>query len=158
MNTEQATSDVMDTKANNNESKQRQPKPRFGVVTVSRAKGTGVYDQRGGGRSTKTVECSIPVLAAGIIIDATIYARFAKPGDPVTFAASMPKGVSGMSDNDEDSLLAHIENAAASWNGWPAAQAAAYERLTGIVNKVKPDDAMRPRLVYSPKQGKSANA
>lgn len=143
--------------ANNNQQQQSKPEAsvkhvnRFGIVSVTRAKGTAVYDQRGGGRSTKTVECSIPIIAAGIVVDATIYARYGKPGDDVTFAASLPKGISGMSDNDEDALLAHIENAAAEWNGWNAAQTAAYERLTGIVSAEKPTDAMRPRLVMKPK-------
>lgn len=131
---------------------ERTRKPRFGEVSITRAKGTTVYEQRGGGRSTKTVECSIPIPGAGIAVDATIYARFNKPGDPVTFAASLPKGVSGLSDNDEEQLLAHAENAAVKWAGWKAAQSAAWERLTGIAAANKPAEAQRPRLVYHDKR------
>lgn len=103
----------------------------FGVVELSRPDSAGVYEQRGGGKSTKAIAAKLPMNLVGglvVMLDCTIYGRLDSNGK-VKFNPSAPKGVV-LSDAGKDAFKIHLNEAVLAWSGRERAFADAYKRLT----------------------------
>lgn len=129
--------------------------PKFGQVSCSRPKSASVFEKRGGGKSTVAISCTVPITSCGAIVDVSIYGNFNPKDGSVTFSAGVPQKMSFSNEEDAEDFLAHVENSALSWNGYAAAEQAAYDRIQMEINPaLKParaeGKAERPRLVFKP--------
>lgn len=118
----------------------------YGVVSCERP-GNASVSERFGRKSIAAIQCKVPVLATGMVIDATIWGRLEIKSDGTTirFEASVPKGVKIPESADAERFLAHVERSAMSWLGYDAATTAAERLLLGGTKGDK--DSARPVMV-----------
>lgn len=112
---------------------QKTERSPFGTIACSVPITTGVFDGRRGGKSTVMIQCSVPILSIGCAVETAVWARLTTKadGDEITFEAALPRGFRAEDETAADTFKAAVESAAAAWNGYGAAEAAAIARLTG---------------------------
>lgn len=121
----------------------------YGLVSCSVPANANVYESRGK-KSTVCIQVAVPILAAGLTVDAAVWARLQQKNgdDEITFEAAIPRGIKASDELSSESFKAHVESAVTAWNGYAAAEAAAIRRLTGQKAKSAIErPGLAPRLV-----------
>jgi hypothetical protein len=126
-----------------------QTKPIYGIVSCS-VPGNATVSERYGRKSIVAVNVSVPILAAGIILDASIWSRLTKTSngdEQIVFEASFPRGIKAADEFSSDQFKDHVHRAVAAWNGYEAACATAESKLLGTAKPKGGVTALAPRLV-----------
>jgi hypothetical protein len=106
-------------------------KVRFGVPAQR------TVSDRYGRVSCVMLDAIVPVVGTGLAIKTAIYANLERKSDGVSVVPSayLPKKVLlADAEGAADAFLAHVENAAAKWNGYEAAYDAAAAALIGFAD------------------------
>lgn len=111
----------------------------------------GKVTERFGNKSCAAIEAMVTVNVLGMKIPVTIWGRLSQKADgtEISFEASAPRGFKFVGDG-KTLLLAHVENAAAAWNGYDKATLAAESRLLGTAETMVGAGGQtisRPKLV-----------
>jgi hypothetical protein len=120
------------------------PGPVYGDCEISRPDSMTVYDNRGG-KSCTALTVSVPVIAAGLTLACSVYARISN--GKVSFQAALPKGVKA-ADESRDAFKAHVAEAVNTWPGRVRAFREAYIALT--TTKVAKADGTKPTEIEVP--------
>jgi hypothetical protein len=116
----------------------------YGDIIVTAPK-TQTVSEKFGSKSVATVQCSVPLPHAGIVISATLWTRL--KGDTFSNDLSIGRDLAYMSDEDKVRFREACDAAMGAWPRIDIALANAEKLLLGVPLETKTDSRFAPRHV-----------
>ncbi len=132
-------------------------KPIYGEPIFSMPKNQTV-SEKFGRRSVCALDITVPIIACGIAITASVWSRLVSKadGDQIDSDLSMPRNVSFADPTDKEAFQNHIGEYASQWPAWERTM----ERAENLLTNAKPKSAAdaKKTQMFAPRLVKKAAA